>query len=91
MAINPDYWMKARDEAAIHVQIRLVRRPTPSVDSVVSGPIVRIFRDRMGRLKRGEILTFDVNLWNGRPDGPPMRGRQFVGLEWEWIRKAKYL
>ena len=91
MAINPDYWMKARDEAPIHVQIRLDRRPTPDVDSLVGGPIVRIFRDGTTRLSRGDILTFEIKLWNGRPDGPPMPGRQFVGLEWEWIRKARYV
>jgi len=94
MAINPDYWRKARDEAPIHVQIRLDRRPSPG-NSIVSGPIVRIFRDHANTLKLGQEITFEASCHQKQPPtaerGPAILGRQTVSLDLDWLNAAHFL
>jgi len=95
MAINPEYWRRARDEAPIHVQIRLDTKPARAGESKVAGPVVRIFRDRTGMLKIGDKLAFEVSCYvSGPPDpnpGPPMPGRQSVSLDIAWLQAARFL
>ena len=95
MAIAPYYWRQARENAPIHLQIRIKKRPgAGSRDSNVAGPVVRIFRDHTGRLKCGDMIAFAVNWRDGRPadkGGPIMLGRQRFAFDLSWLRVARFV
>jgi hypothetical protein len=96
MAIAPYYWREAREKAPVHVQIRLTKRPDGlRDDSNVAGPVVRIFRDDTGRLKRGDVISFTVNWRDGRrprdTGEPIVLGRQRFWFELAWLHAARYV
>jgi hypothetical protein len=96
MAIAPYYWQKARADAPIHVQIRLEKRPD-KVDALVGGRVVRIFRDDLRRLRRGQRIFFRVSCYEGGRGGSDERrdvavpGRQSFALDVAWLKAARFI
>jgi hypothetical protein len=96
MAVAPYYWQKARAEAPIHIQIRLEKRPDQA-NALVGGRVVRIFRDDLHRLRRGERIFFRVSCYEGGRGGRDERrdaavpGRQSFALDIEWLKAARFL
>jgi len=60
----PEVYQKAREDAPLHVQVAIsdvaVPEATPST-CIVSGEIVRIFRDTAGVLAVGDAVEFPVS------------------------------
>lgn len=97
MAICPEYWQRARQEAPIHLQIRLETRPDlRQLRRLAGGPIVRIFRDETGQLKLGRRISFFVPLDDGtdggaHPDPMPGSSGQDFGVDVAAMKAARFL
>lgn len=97
MAMAPYWWRNARENAPIHVRIRLKERAqSGGLERFVSGPIVRIFHDETGRLKRGGVLRFAVDWQDGPTSKDPNRepmpgGGQPFALDLSGLRAARFL
>jgi hypothetical protein len=64
----------ARLTADAHIQLRLFHAETWPNTTLVVGKVDRVFRDKTGRLKRGEVISFDQPFTSRiAPDAGPTR------------------
>jgi hypothetical protein len=89
--LPPSVYREAAKNAAYHLQVKVLKVVPPKTtpgDCQVSAKVVRVFRDRFGKLKAGHRIAFAVAC-KKREDQIPPGGTIWQPLE--QLAKAKYL
>lgn len=87
----PGVYEEARETAMFHVQVKILNMTGPARTPgpcVVTGEVVRIFRDKPGTLKPGVTIEFAVDC--SKPGDPVVIGGT-LWTDYDRLRQAKYL
>ena len=87
----PEYYAQARNQAAYHVQVRLLSVNGPAKtpgECALTSEIVRIFRDAPGNLKQWMRLAFTVSC---RKPGDQMTVGGTLWQDYDNLLRAEFL
>jgi hypothetical protein len=87
----PEYYQKARADAAYHVQIDITKVEAPRTGPgtcAVDGQVLRIFKDATGKLAKDQIIGFTVAC-HRKGDKVPIGGT--LWLDTDALEKADYM
>jgi hypothetical protein len=92
LAVMPPWvYEKARNEAMFHVQVRVLSVNGPAKtpgDCAITGEVVRIFRDKPGKLKQGMRVAFTISC--RKPDDEAIVGGT-LWADYDSLLNAQYL
>lgn len=87
----PEYYERARQEAAFHVQVRVLSVNGPAKtpgECAITSEVVRIFRDRSGMLKQATRLAFTVSC---RKSGDEVMVGDALWQDYDRLLRADYI